>query len=201
MASADGVTYSVTIAGIDNIEEWVTGIISSGGLTRYLHILGLYSEHFNIVRGEYDAMNETGRAIGIPDQEIEESGFIISDSAVVDIRERNEAIELRLLPFSYETDSTTKPFSELTMQPTSLLYQYFGKCWYIGNPEIVEPFLVIHKDSDKPVGVTFHWNFPAQLTSTSPDALLRAPILRDGAMNSNADTAIPDSFIDALPED
>lgn len=201
MAVADGLTYSVTVAGIDNIGEWLSEVIYSGSLTRYLHIFSLYNELYTIVNGGYDAMNETGRAIGVPDAEIEESAFIISDSAVVDIREKDDAIEIRLLPFSYEIDDTIKPFSELTMQPSSLFSGFFGKCWYIGNPEIVEPFLVIHKDSEEQVGVTFHWNFPAQLTSTSPDALLRAPILRDGAMNSNADTAIPDSFIDALPED
>ena len=201
MAVADGLTYSVTVAGIDNIGEWLSEVIYSGSLTRYLHIFSLYNELYTILNGGYDAMNETGRAIGVPDEEIEESAFIISDSAVVDIREKDDAIEIRLLPFSYEIDDTIKPFSELTMQPSSLFSGFFGKCWYIGNPEIVEPFLVIHKDSEEQVGVTFHWNFPAQLTSTSPDALLRAPILRDGAMNSNADTAIPDSFIDALPED
>ena len=201
MAVADGLSYSVTVAGIDNIGEWLSEVIYSGSLTRYLHIFSLYNELYTIVNGGYDAMNETGRAIGVPDAEIEESAFIISDSAVVDIREKDDAIEIRLLPFSYELDDTIKPFSELTMQPSSLFSGFFGKCWYIGNPEIVEPFLIIHKDSDEQVGVTFHWNFPAQLTSTSPDALLRAPILRDGAMNSNADTAIPDSFIDALPED
>lgn len=201
MTVADGLTYSVTVAGIDNIGEWLSEVIYSGSLTRYLHIFSLYNELYTIVNGGYDAMNETGRAIGVPEAEIEESAFIISDSAVVDIREKDDAMEIRLLPFSYEIDDTIKPFSELTMQPSSLFSEFFGKCWYIGNPEIVEPFLVIHKDSEEQVGVTFHWNFPAQLTSTSPDALLRAPILRDGAMNSNADTAIPDSFIDALPED
>ena len=201
MAVADGLTYSVTVAGIDNIGEWLSEVIYSGSLTRYLHIFSLYNELYTIVNGGYDAMNETGRAIDVPDAEIEESAFIISDSAVVDIREKDDAMEIRLLPFSYEIDDTIKPFSELTMQPSSLFSGFFGKCWYIGNPEIVEPFLVIHKDSEEQVGVTFHWNFPAQLTSTSPDALLRAPILRDGAMNSSADTAIPDSFIDALPED
>ena len=201
MAVADGLTYSVTVAGIDNIGEWLSEVSYSGSLTRYLHIFSLYNELYTIVNGGYDAMNEAERAIGVPDAEIEESAFIISDSAVVDIREKDDAIEIRLLPFSYEIDDTIKPFSELTMQPSSLFSGFFGKCWYIGNPEIVEPFLVIHRDSDEQVGVTFHWNFPAQLTSTSPDALLRAPILRDGAMNSNADTAIPDSFIDALPED
>ena len=201
MAVADGLAYSVTVAGIDNIGEWLSSVIYSGSLTRYLHIFSLYNELYTIVNGGYDAMNETGRAIGVPEAEIEESAFIISDSAVVDIREKDDAMEIRLLPFSYEIDDTIKPFSELTMQPSSLFSEFFGKCWYIGNPEIVEPFLVIHKDSEEQVGVTFHWNFPAQLTSTSPDALLRAPILRDGAMNSNADTAIPDSFIDALPED
>ena len=201
MVSADGLTYSVTTAGIDNITDWLSGVIETGGISRYLHIFALYDELYNIVNGSYDAMNETGRAIGVPDAEILESAFIIADAAVVDVRENDDAIEIRLLPFSYELDDTIKPFSELTMQPSSLFYGYFGKCWYIGNPEIVEPFLVIHKDSDEPLGVTFHWNFPAQLTSTSPDALLRAPILRDGAMNSSADAAIPESFIDALPED
>lgn len=201
MAVADGLAYSVTVAGIDNIGEWLSSVIYSGSLTRYLHIFSLYNELYTIVNGGYDAMNEAERAIGVPEAEIEESAFIISDSAVVDIREKDDAIEIRLLPFSYEIDDTIKPFSELTMQPSSLFSAFFGKCWYIGNPEIVEPFLMIHKDSEEQVGVTFHWNFPAQLTSTSPDALLRAPILRDGAMNSNADTAIPDSFIDALPED
>ena len=201
MASADGITYSVTTAGIDNITDWLSGVIETGGISRYLHIFALYDELYNIVNGSYDAMNETGRAIGVPDAEILESAFIIADAAVVDVREKDDAIEIRLLPFSYELDDTIKPFSELTMQPSSLFYGYFGKCWYLGNPEIVEPFLVIHKDSEEPLGVTFHWNFPAQLTSTSPDALLRAPILRDGAMNSSADAAIPESFIDALPED
>lgn len=201
MAVAAGLTYSVTVAGIDNVEEWLSESIYSGSLTRYLHIFALYNELYDIINGSYDAMNETGRAIGVPDAEIEESAFIIADSAVVDIRERNNAMEIRLLPFSYVSDETIKPFSELTMQPSSLFYGYFAKCWYIGNPEIVEPLLVIHMDSEEQVGVTFHWNFPAQLTSASPDALLRAPILRDGAMNSNADTAIPESFIDALPED
>ena len=201
MVSADGLTYSVTTAGIDNITDWLSGVIETGGISRYLHIFALYDELYNIVNGSYDAMNETGRAIEVPDAEILEAAFIIADAAVVDVREKDDAIEIRLLPFSYELDDTIKPFSELTMQPSSLFYGYFGKCLYIGNPEIVEPFLVIHKDSEEQVGVTFHWNFPAQLTSTSPDALLRAPILRDGAMNSNADTAIPDSFIDALPED
>lgn len=201
MAAADGITYSVTTAGIDNITEWLTGVIESGGISRYLHIFSLYDELYNIVNGSYDAMNETGCAIDVPDAEIMESAFIIADSAVVDVRERDDSIEIRLLPFSYELDDTIKPFSELTMQPSSLFYGYFGKCWYIGNPELVEPFLVIRKDSDEPVGVTFHWNFPAQLTSTFPDALLRAPILRDGVMNSSADAAIPESFIDALPED
>ena len=201
MASADGITYSGTTAGIDNITDWLSGVIETGGISRYLHIFALYDELYNIVNGSYDAMNETGRAIGVPDAEILESAFIIADAAVVDVREKDDAIEIRLLPFSYELDDTIKPFSELTMQPSSLFYGYFGKCWYLGNPEIVEPFLVIHKDSEEPLGVTFHWNFPAQLTSTSPDALLRAPILRDGAMNSSADAAIPESFIDALPED
>ena len=201
IVSASGVTYSITEAGTDSIMDWLAERIISFGISRYLHLSALYAETASIADGEYDAMNETGRAIAIPDSEIEESGFIIADSAVVDIRERDNAIEIRMLPFSYDTrDFDLWAFSEITMQPCSLFYGYFGKCLYIGNPDVVEPFIVIHKDSEDPVGVTFHWNFPAQLTSTAPDALLRAPILRDGAMNSNADTAIPDDFIDSLPE-
>lgn len=121
----------------------------------------LYDEIYNIVNGSYDAMNETGRAIEVPDAEIVESAFIIADAAVVDVREKDDAIEIRLLPFSYELDDTIKPFSELTMQPSSLFYGYFGKCWYIGNPEIVEPFLVIHKDSDEPVRSDFPLELPS----------------------------------------
>lgn len=83
MAVADGLAYSVTVAGIDNIGEWLSSVIYSGSLTRYLHIFSLYNELYTIVNGGYDAMNETGRAIGVPDAEIEESAFIISDSAVV----------------------------------------------------------------------------------------------------------------------
>ena len=201
MAVAEGISYSVTVAGIDSIDEWLTSVIMGGGLSRYLHIYALYYELYMIINGMYDSMNESGRAIGIPDGEIRESAFMISDSAVVDIHEEDGAIAIRLLPFSYEGLDGLPLFSELTAQPSALMSSASARCWYIGNPGIVKPFLVIHKDSDEPVGVTFHWNFPAQLTSTSPDALLRAPILRDGAMNSNADTAIPDSFIDALPED
>lgn len=121
IAVADGLTYSVTVAEIDNIGEWLSEVIYSGSLTRYLHIFSLYNELYTIVNGGYDAMNETGRAIGVPDEEIEESAFIISDSAVVDIREKDDAIEIRLLPFSYEIDDTIKPFSELTMQPLCLV--------------------------------------------------------------------------------
>lgn len=47
----------------------------------------------------------------------------------------------------------------------------------------LSPSFVIHKDGTETVGTTFYWNFPAQLTTSDLEMLIRAPILKDGTIN------------------
>lgn len=120
---------------------------------------------------------------GIEDSSISVSLFHIYDSAVVNIKETDETLEIRLLSIGYEGLNAMASYStEICFPPTGVSSDTVH-AYFINAVDKIVPFLVIHKDGTETVGTTFYWNFPAQLTTSDLEMLIRAPILKDGTIN------------------
>lgn len=196
IAGTERFTYKEE-AGIEAIYMYVNSIIMDSTLLSMYVRSGWSNILTYQLAGAYDLLAPEARVVRVDDEEIEFTGLCVLDACAVDIREKDNKIEIRLLPINryYDDSIQAKDMMGMIPMPITSLWNNF---FYLSNTDTVKPFLVIDKNSEEPVGTTFYWNFPAQLTS-SFEQEVRAPIIRDGTINSAADSAIPDSFINSLP--